>query len=84
MRAASSLRLCRKGECRTSGILDAVTSLYAGGMSVCDTARHCRMGIELSHDTISRITDGVLADVRAWQHRPLEGRWVGPGRTGVR
>jgi putative transposase len=43
-------------------------------MSVRDIARHCQrsMGIEVSHDTISRITDEVLEEMRAWQARPLE------------
>ena len=30
------------------------------------------MGIEVSHDTISKITDECLEEVRAWQVRPLE------------
>jgi putative transposase len=66
--------LVGKGERRTSGVSDQVVSLYAGGMSVRDIARHCQraMGIEMSHDTISRITDGCLEDVRAWQTRPLD------------
>ncbi len=66
--------LIPKGARRTSGISDQVISLYAGGMSVRDIARHCQrtMGIEISHDTISRITDGVLEEMRAWQSRPLE------------
>src|SRR5712691_3344708 len=66
--------LVPKGERRTSGISDAVVSLYAGGMSVRDIARHVQrtMGVELSHDTISRITDEVLEEARAWQARPLE------------
>jgi putative transposase len=39
-----------------------------------DIARHLdrSMGVEVSADTVSRITDGVLDEVRAWQHRPLE------------
>jgi len=66
--------LIPKGARRTSGISDQVISLYAGGMSVRDIARHCQrtMGIEISHDTISRITGGVLEEMRAWQSRPLE------------
>jgi putative transposase len=66
--------LIPKGARRTSGISDQVISLYAGGMSVRDIARHCQrtMGIEISHDTISRITDGMLEEMRAWQSRPLE------------
>ncbi len=66
--------LVPRGARRTSGISGTVVSLYSGGMSVRDIARHCQraMGIEISHDTISKITDGVLEEMRAWQSRPLE------------
>src|ERR1035441_5978422 len=66
--------LIPKGVRRTAGISDTVISLYAGGMSVRDIARHCQrtMGIEISHDTISKITDECLEEMRAWQVRPLE------------
>ena len=66
--------LVPKGSRRTSGISDQVISLYASGMSVRDIARHLdrSMGVEVSHDTISRITDGVLEEMRAWQVRPLD------------
>ena len=42
-----------------------------------DGARHPHhlartLGTELSHDTISTITDAVLEEVKAWQSRPLE------------
>jgi putative transposase len=62
-------------QARRSGGLDAViTSLYAKGMSVRDIARHVRQttGVDLSHDTISRVTDQALDAMREWQHRPLE------------
>ncbi len=58
-----------------SGGLDAVIiSLYSKGMSVRDIARHVRQttGVEVTHDTISRVTDGALEGMREWQHRPLE------------
>jgi putative transposase len=66
--------LVPKGARRTSGISDQVISLYASGLSVRDIARHLdrSMGVEVSHDTISRITDGVLEEVRAWQSRPVD------------
>ena len=49
-------------------------SLYAGGMTVRDIQAHLArtLGTELSHDTISKITDAVLEEVKAWQSRPLE------------
>ena len=66
--------LVPKGARRTAGISDTVISLYGSGLSVRDIARHCQraMGIEVSHDTISKITDECLEEVRAWQVRPLE------------
>ena len=50
-----------------------MTSLYAKGMSVRDIARHVRQttGVDLSHDTVSRVTDQALDAMREWQHRPL-------------
>ncbi len=62
-------------QARRSGGLDAVIiSLYAKGMSVRDIARHVRQttGVDLSHDTISRVTDTALEGMREWQVRPLE------------
>jgi putative transposase len=62
-------------QARRSGGLDAViVSLYAKGMSVRDIARHVRQttGVDLSHDTVSRVTDAELEQMREWQHRPLE------------
>ena len=37
-----------------------------------DTHLERTLGTELSHETISNITDAVLAEVNAWQSRPLE------------
>jgi putative transposase len=62
-------------QARRSGGLDSVViSLYSKGMSVRDAARHVLQttGVELSHDTISRITDAALEGMREWQHRPLD------------
>ena len=66
--------LVPKGTRRTAGISDQVVSLYASGLTVRDIARHCQrsMGIEISHDTISKITDECLEEMRAWQVRPLD------------
>jgi len=62
-------------QARRSGGLDSVViSLYSKGMSVRDTARHILQttGVDLSHDTISRITDAALEGMREWQSRPLD------------
>jgi putative transposase len=67
-------RLVPKGSRRAGGLDEMIVSLYAGGMTVRDIQHHLArtLGTELSHDTISKITDEVLEEVKAWQHRPLE------------
>jgi putative transposase len=62
-------------QARRSGGLDStMISLYAKGMSVRDIARHVEQttGVEMSHDTVSRITDQALEGMREWMTRPLE------------
>jgi putative transposase len=67
-------RLVAKGARRTGGLDEMIISLYAGGMTSRDIGHHLHrtLGTELSHDTISKITDAVLDEVKAWQARPLE------------
>ncbi len=67
-------RLVPKGARRIGGLDEMIISLYAGGMTVRDIAAHLQrtLGTELSHDTISKITDAVTEEVKAWQARPLE------------
>jgi putative transposase len=67
-------RLVPKGSRRAGGLDEMIISLYAGGMTVRDIQHHLArtLGTELSHDTISKITDAVLEEVKAWQSRPLE------------
>jgi putative transposase len=67
-------QLVPKGARRLGGLDDMIISLYAGGMTVRDIQHHLAstVGTELSHETISKITDAVLEEVKAWQSRPLE------------
>jgi putative transposase len=67
-------RLVPKGSRRAGGLDEMIISLYAGGMTVRDIRHHLArtIGTELSHDTISTITDAVAEEVKAWQARPLE------------
>jgi transposase-like protein len=66
--------LVPKGKRRLDGIDGMIISLYAGGMTVRDIQHHLyqTLGTELSHDTISKITDEILDEVVAWQTRPLD------------
>ena len=66
--------LVPKNARRLGGLSDVVISLYAGGMTVRDISHHLHRvyGSEVGPDTISTITDEVLDEVKAWQHRPLD------------
>jgi putative transposase len=66
--------LVPKGVRRLDGLDAMIISLYAGGMTVRDIGHHLAstIGTELSHETISKITDAVSEEVMAWQQRPLE------------
>jgi putative transposase len=67
-------RLVPKGARRAGGLDEVIISLYAGGMTVRDIQHHLArtIGSDLSHETISKITDAVAEEVKAWQSRPLE------------
>jgi putative transposase len=62
----------------SGGLDDMIISLYAHGMTVRDILHHLEQvyGTRLSHEQVSRITDQVLEEVRAWQDRPLDPVWA--------
>ena len=67
--------LVAKRQTRLAGLDDKILDLYAGGMSVRDIEYHLESlygATAIKRDTISRVTDAVLADVEAWRTRPLE------------
>ncbi len=66
--------LVKKGQRRLAGFDDKVLSLYARGMTTREIQGHLHelYGVEVSPTLISRVTDTVLEDVRAWQGRPLD------------
>jgi transposase, mutator family len=66
--------LVPKGQRHLDGLDAVIISLYAGGMTVRDIQHHLAssIGIDLSHETISKVTDQVSEEVLVWQHRPLE------------
>lgn len=57
-----------------SGIEDKVLAMYARGMSQRDIADTIEdiYGFEISHETISQITDRVIEAQQEWQNRPLK------------
>ena len=56
------------------GLDSQIISMYGKGMSTRDIASHIESlyGAEISADTISRITDKILPEIKEWQNRPLK------------
>jgi len=69
--------LVRKHQTHFDGFDEKILSMYARGMSVRDIQQHLKelYGTEVSPDLISRVTDAVLDEVKAWQSRPLDPVW---------
>jgi transposase-like protein len=67
-------QIVRKHQRRLTGFDDAVISLYAKGMTTGDIAAHLAQvyDAEVSRDLVSRVTDQVVTDMKAWQARPLD------------
>src|ERR671910_2378414 len=67
-------RLIGKHERRFAGFDDKILALYARGMTVREIQGFLAemYGIEVSPDLISTVTDGIVAEVTAWQSLPLE------------
>jgi putative transposase len=67
-------RIVRKRQRRFEGFDDKILALYARGMSTRDISAHLHeiYGVSVGRDLISKVTDAVLEDARAWQTRPLD------------
>jgi len=66
--------LIPKHERRFTGFDDKIIALYARGMTVRDIQAFLleQYGTQVSPEFISSVTDEVMAEVTAWQSRPLE------------
>jgi putative transposase len=67
-------KLVPKHRRRLEGFDDKVLALYARGLSTRDIQEHLRelYGTDVAPDLISRVTESVLDEAKAWQQRPLE------------
>jgi putative transposase len=67
-------RIVRKRQRRFQGFDDKILALYSRGLSTRDIEAHLEeiYGVKVGRDLISRVTDGVMDDVREWAKRPLE------------
>jgi putative transposase len=59
---------------RLDGLSGNVISLYAKGLTTGEIQAHLEemYGTSVSRDTVSKITDQIVADMAAWQSRPLD------------
>ncbi|HQC97726.1 MAG TPA: IS256 family transposase [Aquabacterium sp.] len=66
--------LIAKHERRFNGFDDKIVAMYARGMTVREIQAFLaeQYGTEVAPDFISSVTDSVMAEVTAWQARPLE------------
>lgn len=67
-------QLIGKHERRFTGFDDKIVAMYARGMTVREVQGFLAemYGVEVSPEFISSVTDAVMAEVTAWQARPLE------------
>jgi len=67
-------RFIPKHERRFTGFDDKILALYARGMTVREIQGFLAemYAVEVSPDLISTVTDGIVAEVTAWQSRSLE------------
>jgi putative transposase len=67
-------QIVRKRQRRFEGFDDKILALYSRGLSTRDIEAHLEeiYGVKVGRDLISRVTDAVIDDARAWQTRPLD------------
>lgn len=67
-------KLVPKGVTRLKKFNEQVIYLYSQGMTTRVIRKTLKRfyGVEVSADLISRVTDGVLEELKEWQNRPLE------------
>jgi putative transposase len=67
-------QIVRKRQRRFEGFDDKILALYSRGLSTRDIEAHLAeiYGVKVGRDLISKVTDAVMDDVRAWAQRPLE------------
>jgi putative transposase len=68
-------QIVKKRQRRLSGVDEIVLSLYAKGLTTGEISAHFAeiYGASVSKETVSRITDKVVAEMTDWANRPLDG-----------
>ena len=71
-------RIVKKRQRRLTDVDEIVLSLYAKGLTTGEISAHFAeiYGASVSKETVSRITDKVVAEMQEWANRPLDGIYV--------
>jgi transposase-like protein len=71
-------RIVKKRQRRLTEVDEIVLSLYAKGMTTGEISAHFAeiYGASVSKETVSRITDKVVAEMNEWSTRPLDSVYV--------
>jgi putative transposase len=71
-------QIVKKRQRRLSSVDEVVLSLYSKGMTTGDISAHFAdiYGASVSKETVSRITDKVMAEMTEWSNRPLDPIYV--------
>jgi transposase-like protein len=71
-------RIVKKRQRRLTDVDEIVLSLYAKGLTTGEISAHFAeiYGASVSKETVSRITDKVVAEMQDWANRPLDGIYV--------
>jgi putative transposase len=67
-------RLVPKGVTRLGKLSENIVAFYAGGMSTRDIKKTLKRmyDVDVSPDLVSRVTEGIVEELKEWQHRPLD------------
>lgn len=67
-------QLVKKNQTRFDGFDDKIVALYAKGMTTRDIQETLKelYGVDVSHNLISRVTDNLTSEIKAWQERVLD------------
>src|SRR4051812_35133401 len=71
-------QIVKKRQRRLGDVDEIVLSLYAKGLTTGEISAHFHdiYGASVSKETVSRITDAVVAEMEEWSHRPLDPVYV--------
>ncbi|MGQ4601659.1 transposase, partial [Nocardia sp. R6R-6] len=71
-------QIVKKRQRRLTGVDEIVLSLYAKGLTTGEISAHFAeiYGASVSKETVSRITDKVIAEMQEWSARPLDEIYV--------